>query len=88
MLTVLTPYILALKYCRSVLCQGLTPLTIRHPKKGMMMLEEANNRVESFWQEVAEYLKAPASFENTHWYKFQLAAKAHLMMVVDMLKSY
>ena len=35
-----------------------------------------------------EDLEASANFENTHWYKFQLAAKAHLVMVMDMLKSY
>lgn len=33
-------------------------------------------------------LEASANFENTHWYKFQLAAKAHLVKVMDMLKSY
>lgn len=35
-----------------------------------------------------EDLLASADFENTHWYKFQLAAKAHLVMVMDMLKRY
>jgi len=35
-----------------------------------------------------EDLEASANFENTHWYKFQLAARAHLVMVMDMLKSY
>jgi len=35
-----------------------------------------------------EDLVASADFENTHWYKFQLAAKAHLAMVMDMLKRY
>ena len=35
-----------------------------------------------------EDLEASANFENTHWYKFQLVAKAHLVMVMDMLKSY
>jgi hypothetical protein len=33
-------------------------------------------------------LKASADFENTDWYKFQSAAKAHLAMVMDMLKGY
>ncbi|NVL89576.1 MAG: hypothetical protein HWN69_01080 [Desulfobacterales bacterium] len=35
-----------------------------------------------------EALEASANFENTHWHKFQLAARAHLAMVMDMLKGY
>ena len=35
-----------------------------------------------------EDLEASTNFENTNWYKFQLAAKAHLAMVMDMLKRY
>jgi hypothetical protein len=35
-----------------------------------------------------EALEASEDFENTHWYKFQLAAKAHLAVVMDILKSY
>ncbi|MBW2565745.1 MAG: hypothetical protein JRE24_02445 [Deltaproteobacteria bacterium] len=37
---------------------------------------------------VGEDLVASADFENTHWHKFQLAAKGHLAMVMDMLKRY
>ena len=33
-------------------------------------------------------LEASEDFENTHWYKFQLAARAHLVLVMDMLKGY
>ena len=35
-----------------------------------------------------ETLEATPDFENTHWYRFQLAAKAHLALVMDMLKDY
>jgi len=35
-----------------------------------------------------EVLTADQDFETTHWYQFQLAAKAHLAMVMDMLKGY
>jgi len=35
-----------------------------------------------------EDLEASASFEKTHWHRFQLAARAHLAMVIDMLKGY
>jgi hypothetical protein len=35
-----------------------------------------------------EVLEASEKFENTHWFKFQLAAKAQLAVVMDMLKSY
>ena len=35
-----------------------------------------------------EVLEASVKFENTHWFKFQLAAKAQLAVVMDMLKSY
>ena len=35
-----------------------------------------------------ENLTASPDFEDTHWYRFQLAAKAHLVMVMDMLKKY
>jgi len=35
-----------------------------------------------------EELVASDHFQNTHWYHFQLAAKAHLAMVMDMLKTY
>ena len=35
-----------------------------------------------------EILYAADNFETTHWYKFQLAAKAHLAEVMDMLKIY
>ena len=35
-----------------------------------------------------EDLTASDSFGNTHWYKFQLAAKAHLALVMDLLKNY
>ena len=33
-------------------------------------------------------IQASEDFEDTHWYKFQLAAKAHLVMVMDMIKNY
>ena len=33
-------------------------------------------------------LKACLNFEDTHWFKFQQAAKANLAFVVDMLKQY
>jgi hypothetical protein len=33
-------------------------------------------------------LKAAPNFQNTHWYKFQQAAKANLSFVVDLLKTY
>ncbi len=35
-----------------------------------------------------EVLEAGREFETTHWYKFQLAAKTHLAVVMDMLKDY
>ncbi len=35
-----------------------------------------------------EVLEAGRKFETTHWYKFQLAAKAHLALVMDVLKNY
>jgi hypothetical protein len=35
-----------------------------------------------------EDIEASDDFENTHWYKFQLAAKAHLVAVMEMLKRY
>jgi hypothetical protein len=35
-----------------------------------------------------EKVQAAENFENTHWYKFQQAAKANLAFVVDMLKGY
>ena len=35
-----------------------------------------------------EVLEASEKFENTHWFKFQLVAKAQLAVAMDMLKSY
>jgi hypothetical protein len=35
-----------------------------------------------------EEIEASDNFENTHWYKFQLAAKAHLVVVMEILKRY
>ena len=37
---------------------------------------------------VKNLIEASANFNNTYQYKFQLVAKAHLVMVMDMLKSY
>ncbi len=35
-----------------------------------------------------EELTANPDFENSHWFKFQQAAKANLALVVDTLKLY
>lgn len=35
-----------------------------------------------------ESLKASPNFEQTHWYRFQIAAKEHLVTVMEMLKGY
>lgn len=36
----------------------------------------------------SQYLEAEAHFENTDWYRFQMAARANLVQVMDMLKTY
>ena len=35
-----------------------------------------------------EEIEASDNFGNTHWYKFQMAAKDHLVAVMEMLKRY
>ena len=49
---------------------------------------EKNKWVDEAIDRSGDELKANPNFENSHWFKFQQAAKANLALVVDTLKLY